>query len=485
MDNSIPDVIWRPVSKFQEVVLQIPEDVDIFLPGGRGSGKTSVVVIAAIRHCLNHKESFAMFYRINMTDAQGLQSEIEKYALAVGAKRKGVGSNKVKWTFPNRSQIMVMYLDKLKDADTGQGENKTLNIFDEVGKYDDLSMVDKVRGSLRTNKKTPTRTIMCANPGGGCQTELKARYQEQIKEGVIADVRINNANIKSVWLNSDIRDNPLCDTEQYRKMLLASGPPWLVDMWLNNDWSQNPDAYWAACIKDKDHIVEPFKIPSHWMKFRSMDWGYRAPAAIGWWAIDEHGTIHLYDEMYTNNLMKPKEGLKIAAPEVANMIKERERSRGDHQTDWAYSYADIPGESGSSTSVLADFIERGIYWEKRRSYSGYRIDMVQEITGRLHNTLTGQGNGIVFFNHCVNTIEQMKSIPADPKRLEDIVSDNVHADHAVEMVKVAVSIWRTRSLTKSQLDEMEKKKRAERYKKIGAIIGTGQREYNERYNALR
>jgi hypothetical protein len=36
--------------------------------------------------------------------------------------------------------------------------------------------------------------------------------------------------------------------------------------------------------------VEPFEVPAHWARFRSMDWGSAKPFSVGWWAIvsDDH-----------------------------------------------------------------------------------------------------------------------------------------------------------------------------------------------------
>ena len=39
------------------------------------------------------------------------------------------------------------------------------------------------------------------------------------------------------------------------------------------------------------HIVEPFKIPDGWIRFRSMDWGSSAPYACLWIAVDYDGNL--------------------------------------------------------------------------------------------------------------------------------------------------------------------------------------------------
>jgi hypothetical protein len=44
------------------------------------------------------------------------------------------------------------------------------------------------------------------------------------------------------------------------------------------------------------HVVDPFPIPRHWKRWRSVDNGYNDPFAWYWNAVDEFGTIYTYRE---------------------------------------------------------------------------------------------------------------------------------------------------------------------------------------------
>ena len=89
----------------------------------------------------------------------------------------------------------------------------------------------------------------------------------------------------------------------------------------------------------EQHVVEPFEVPAHWARFRSMDWGSARPFSVGWWAIvgDDHclsiqgasriiprGALLRYREWY--GAAGPNVGLKMTAEAVADGIVERERS---------------------------------------------------------------------------------------------------------------------------------------------------------------
>lgn len=47
------------------------------------------------------------------------------------------------------------------------------------------------------------------------------------------------------------------------------------------------------------HVVPPFEIPTHWPRFRGMDWGQRSPACCLWIAVDpDSGKHYVYREWY-------------------------------------------------------------------------------------------------------------------------------------------------------------------------------------------
>lgn len=79
-----------------------------------------------------------------------------------------------------------------------------------------------------------------------------------------------------------------------------------------NQWNENK------------HVVEPFKIPEGWIKFRSMDWGQAKPYAVLWWAVDYDGNMYCYRELYGWN-GKPNVGTGETAKEVGEKIASLEK----------------------------------------------------------------------------------------------------------------------------------------------------------------
>ncbi len=48
----------------------------------------------------------------------------------------------------------------------------------------------------------------------------------------------------------------------------------LRKVYLDGDWNIFEGQVFTEFRTDK-HVIEPFEIPHHWQRYRSMDWGYR------------------------------------------------------------------------------------------------------------------------------------------------------------------------------------------------------------------
>lgn len=68
------------------------------------------------------------------------------------------------------------------------------------------------------------------------------------------------------------------------------------------DWAFVSGKWWKEFDVNK-HVIEPFKIPDHWLKWRFMDAGMAAPAACLWVAMHPQGDIFFYREFYKAGLV--------------------------------------------------------------------------------------------------------------------------------------------------------------------------------------
>jgi hypothetical protein len=97
-----------------------------------------------------------------------------------------------------------------------------------------------------------------------------------------------------MYIPSRVQDNKILMTNDpgYIARLHEIGSPELVKAWLDGDWNVITGAYFPEFNLAK-HVIAPFKIPDHWVRFRSMDWGSATPFCNLWHASYPMAAIYL------------------------------------------------------------------------------------------------------------------------------------------------------------------------------------------------
>ena len=54
------------------------------------------------------------------------------------------------------------------------------------------------------------------------------------------------------------------------------------------------------------HIIDNFTISPRWLRYMSVDWGFRNPASVIWWARSPDDRLYAYKEIYKTGLTKPE-----------------------------------------------------------------------------------------------------------------------------------------------------------------------------------
>ena len=67
--------------------------------------------------------------------------------------------------------------------------------------------------------------------------------------------------------------------------------------------------------KRERHIVTPWLLPAMWDRTMAVDWGYTAPWAVVWAAVDEDGRAWVYREFYATLVGEHDQARRIIAAE--------------------------------------------------------------------------------------------------------------------------------------------------------------------------
>lgn len=352
------------------------------------------------------------------------------------------------WTFPNGGRLRFRPLERTLDADKYQGQNVTDACVEEAGQYPDPSPIDRLNGVLRSAHGVPTQLILTGNPGGSGQHWIKGRYIDPYPHGfkVLSRLLPNGKRHKFVFIPSKLENNRLllnADPDYVNRLYLV-GSSKLVDAWLKGDWTAVEGAFFD-CWSSK-HIIRPFPVPKHWMRFRSGDWGSAKPFSFGWWAVASEDTLTpdgwiprgamvRYREWYgvqkdSTGQVIPNTGLKLFAEEVGKGIKSREEGE-----DIAYGVLDPSAfaEDGgpSIASRLGVFFRRA---DNKRVARHGAMGGWDQLRSRLEGEDFGEPMGvrpmIYCFSTCTDSIRTIPALQHDAANPEDLDSDM--EDHAAD-----------------------------------------------------
>lgn len=171
------------------------------------------------------------------------------------------------------------------------------------------------------------------------------------------------------------------------------------------------------------HVIKHFTPPSYWKRWISGDNGYDDPFAWYWFAVDEFGTVHIYNE-YTRNV----EDEKIIYSAQGKYISEHKDG----------AYAIIPGHDAWATHVrdvsgktLIDYYEDGGLkgnWEKPITDRRIRKATWHEyLKPYWDENLQKYVSKIVIHDNCPKLIETLPQLLNDEKDNEKVAECKI--DH--------------------------------------------------------
>jgi len=476
--------VWEPNPGPQSWLISCPVFETLF-GGARGGGKSDGVLGEWVMHANEHgQNAIGLCVRRERTQLLELVERSKILYLPLGAK---FNEQDKLWRFPNGARLRFAYLESDNDAQAYQGHSYTRVYIEEMGTFPNPEPIFKLMATLRSGAGVPCRFIATANPGGPGHSWIKSRYIDPAPLGMkvlptrFEDDLTGNVVIKErIFIPSKITDNPYTNTPQYIGNLYLSGNAELVKAWLKGDWNVMLGAYFPE-FDTRKHVIKTFKIPKHWTRFMSMDWGTATPFSIGWWAIvpDEFdagleiypdqwqyfagqseatgitslpkGAIIRYKEWYgsrgaANKSISTTEnmnvGLKLTAEEVAQGVMLREATEPKNEFGRpriSYRVADPRIFAWDSGPSIAERMSAAPYYigfqradNKRTAKSG-AMGGWDAVRARL------KGDGIVpmmfFMDCCTEIIRTLPVLQHHELNMEDVDTDS--EDHAPDETRYA------------------------------------------------
>lgn len=264
--------------------------------GGVGNGKSFSGCIKVDNHCQDYPGALVLIGRRHATDL--IDSTLRDFLSLFGDH--GVYRDKYrKFVYPNGSEVIFRHLDDLRSL-----TNMNLSYFwIDQAEETPFDAFQFLRGRIRRQKGLTGKPIEWAPgksvPRGGAITYnmeghnwIYYLFHKKLdpKEKTPVDNPGDYFNITATSL-----ENPHL-TQDYIQDLLSAPKEWrdrfVYGAW--DDFAGQIFSEWRPAV----HVIDPFPIPNHWERFRSIDHGQNNPTACGWYAVDYDGNIYKYQEYY-------------------------------------------------------------------------------------------------------------------------------------------------------------------------------------------
>lgn len=297
--------------------------------------------------------------------------------------------------------------------------------------------------------------LLGSNPGNIGHSWVKRAFIDDGGEYKIRRMPKSEGGMLRQFIPARLEDNPHIDTDEYEGKLAGLGTKELVRAMRHGDWSIVAGAFFDNLNEDK-HKIPSFTPPTHWTRFRSLDWGSARPFSVGWWCVAESewvkfkdgqermlpkGAIVRYREWYgvkrdDAGQIKPNEGVRLSAEALGRGIKERERGEN---IDESMSRADPSmwkedGGPSNAESMLKALPNNG--GPRFTPADNTRVTGWQQMYSRLSYEDVDDGEPLLLVTEdCTEWWRTVPPLQHDENKPEDINSDM--EDHAGDDTRYA------------------------------------------------
>jgi PBSX family phage terminase large subunit len=175
----------------------------------------------------------------------------------------------------------------------------------------------------------------------------------------------------------------------YVPTLRKNYPPEWVKRYVDGSFDTFSGLVYGEFKDEKPCVIKPFDIPKGWYRFVALDYGYRNPTAVLWFAVSPKGIAYVYDEFYSSGKL---------VSELAEIIKAK---TGSAKVQMHLGDPSMGNKNGiTGRSVLDEFADAGVVIQKANNSVSAGINRVKE---RLKDRT------LVIFSNCTNLRTELQT----------------------------------------------------------------------------
>ena len=435
-------VNWQAQGGSQSLFLTCPI-FECLYEGTRGPGKTDALLMDFAQHCgrgfgANWR---GVLFRQTYPQLADVVAKSKRWYYQLFPGIKFNGSDYI-WTWPTGEQLLLRHMRVPDDYWNYHGHEYPWIGFEEITNWPTPECYESMQSCSRSSYPgMPRKYRATCNPYGVGHNWVKAKFIDPAPPGVV--IR-EPGKPERVRIHGSVYEN---------KKLLAADPEYIQKLesitdenkrkaWLEGSWDIVAGGMFDDVWREKEHVIEPFKIPAGWRIDRSFDWGSSRPFSVGWWAESDgttatngrtypRGTLFRIAEWYGWN-GKPNEGSRMLAAEIARSILQREKEMG-----FAGRVRSGPADSAifdtqNGVCIADDMARIGVRWERADKGPGSRKNGWEYLRKIMKASLVFpmEYPGFFVFDTCRHFTRTVPVLPRSEKDPDDI--DTEAEDHIVD-----------------------------------------------------
>jgi len=273
-------------------------NTDQLYGGAAGGSKSTSLLLGALRACRRYPGLQAFWFRRTFPELRhSVLRLLARYGFGAPLGCRWLKTEH-ELHFPNGSILTFAHAKNVEDATALQSGEIQLLLIDERTTIPP-DVVDLLYSRVRSGVPgLPCLGIRSAtNPGNVGHSRVRVEYVEATEHG--AREIVDAAGRVRRFIQAKVSDTPQLGPDYAAS--LQGLPEAMRKAFLDGDW----DVFAGQMFSEwrfVRHVLEPFALPQSWRRLGGIDYGYRAPSAVLWGAVDPDGRIWVTRELYKTQL---------------------------------------------------------------------------------------------------------------------------------------------------------------------------------------
>ena len=398
--------------------------------GARGGGKTHVLRIKAVGLAISYPGIRILIMRCTYPELE--ENHIRPLCKFVPPELASYNGTHHLMSFTNGSIIKFGHWSGDASESEYQGQEYDILFIDEATQFSERSF-NYLGSCVRGANEFPKRIYLTCNPGGVGHRWVKRLFIDKEYKTNSDNPEENENPADYTFIFATVEDNKyLLESSPMYLRQLANMPEDLKKAHRYGDWDAIGGNYFKE-FSAATHSMKPFKIPAHWTRYRSFDYGLDMFACF-WWAVDEDGRAWCIREYEHKNLI-----VQDAAKEIIDHTLPGEK------IDITYAPPDMWNRQKDTGRTMAElFMLNNVPIVKSDNNRVQGHMMMKEMLAPLPlkdkyvQSLFPDGKapatlpGLMFFDTCTEVMQDIRDIQSSDENPNDCAKQPHDVTHSID-----------------------------------------------------